>query len=1147
MKTSRILHFLHPHPGIARIVYLVFLLAGGATGTVCAQHRIPFQNLTVRDGLSQMFVSAAVQDAEGFLWFGTKDGLNRFDGNRFKIYRHHPFDTTSLSDSHVRSLAVDGSGRLWIGTTSWALNLYDFQRDRFHRFSLSAAGEPDDLPADITAIVTDGDGVLWLGTAGRGLIRFEYRPSDRSPQTTGSSRQASAPDPDPAEVSIARIRYSAHCPDGLSSDTIRCLAADPANGRLWIGTDAGLDCTDTRQWRHAGGGPASGAQPVFIHHGLFPTSAQFPVVSALHLDAGGTLWAGSGSGLFHRARMGDRFIHQPYPSPGWQANMGTIRALAACPPEPGLPAGTIWLGAVGGAAVYDPATGTFAFHRHDPADPSSLGGRSVQTILRDRGGVIWLGSNGGGISVMDPATSRFRTLDAAIPAPDDATRTLRRLSIRSICESTRRERALWIGADAVYRLDRTRGTCRRFPLAGGRADTAGTVFSILEDRRGRIWFGTGQGLYGYDPETRRRTYHPTGLETPDGGADNRVLKLLEDRTGRLWLVTGRSLGWLDEASGRIHHIWYDLRPPNRFEQPRFPPLWEDESGRMWLGTPAGLLRLDPASGKLQQWQYDPARSDSLSSNQVMAIEPDPQEGGRLLWIGTGGGGLSCLDRSTGRFVHLLEQDGLPSNYIYGILPDRDGRFWISTNKGLSCFNPRTLTFHNFDAGDGLQGDEFNAGAYFRSLSGELFFGGLSGLNAFHPRDIRTDPYVPPVVFTGLQINSLDMSHHAAHNRLPQPVNQLEELRLAHTDRVVSFEVAALSYSARHKNRFAYKLENFDPRWIAVGTHRRITFTNLDPGTYRLVVRGANHDGVWNTTGKAIRLVVMPPPWRSWWAYGLYAGAALILLYAVRRYELGRLRLKYRLYGMEQEMRLAVEIQQMFLTRVSPDIPGYDIAQTSLSSRPVGGDYLDAFPLDEGGWAICVGDVAGKGLPAALIMANLHAVIRSQARLSGRPSESLTRANRMLCETIESGQFVTLFFGVLDPAGHRLHFCNAGHVNPYLCVPSAEPHVLETGGLVLGFLKETRYEDGLVPLPPGALLVLYSDGVSEAFGPDGQEFGRDRLIDTVRRHQDQSAARILEAVLEAVRQHLAGRPAQDDMTLMVIRRPYDPAAILGDAI
>ena len=1145
MKAARTADIRRLRTGIALGAWFVLLLAGGMSEPVCGQKRIPFRNLTVRDGLSQMFVSSAVQDTEGFLWFGTKDGLNRFDGTTFKVFRYHPFDETSLSDSHIRSLAVDSQGRLWVGTTSAALNLYNPDRDCFIRFPLETPGAPHEQPADVTAIASSGDGVLWLGTAGQGLIRLEFPPGNGPSPVVRSAHEAASPVP--ANLSITRVRYIASRPDGLSSDTIRCLVADSETGRLWIGTDAGLDCIDTRQWKRRNDGSAPGAHPAFSHHGLSPSLPNLPVVSALHLDANGTLWIGTGSGLFHRPRQGDRFIRLPYPSTRWSSGLGTIRALAACPPDPRSPAGTIWLGAVGGAAVYDVATGVFSFHRHDPVDPASLGGHSIQTILRDRGGVIWLGSNGGGLSIMDPATLRFRTLDAAITAPDDPRRSLCQLSVRSICESSRQERAIWIGADAVYRLDRTRGDCRRFPLAGGAVAHTGIIFSILEDRRGRIWFGTGQGLYGYHPETRLFTYYPTGLETSGGAADNRVLKLLEDRAGSLWIVTGRSLGRLDETSGRIRHAWYDPRPPDRFEQPRFPPLWEDENGRFWLGTAAGLLRFDPDGGTFQRWQYDPTRPDSLSSNHVMAIEPDPREGRRLLWIGTGGGGLNCLDRSTGRFLHLLEQDGLPSNYIYGILPDLDGRLWLSTNKGLSRFNPRTLSFQNFDAGDGLQGDEFNAGAYFRSPSGELFFGGLNGVNAFHPRDIRTDPFIPPIVFTGLQLNNQDMNHGGAGARLPQPVNQLDELQLVHTDRVVSFEIAALSFSAHHKNQFAYKLENFDSRWIAVGAHRRITFTNLDPGTYRLIVRGANHDGVWNETGKTIRLVIAPPSWRTWWAYTLYISAAIILLFGIRHYELHRLRLKFQLRGIEQEMQLAVEIQQMFLTRVSPNIPGYDIAQANHSNRSVGGDYLDAFPLDEGGWALCVGDVAGKGLPAALIMANLHAVIRSQARLSGRPSESITRANWMMCETIESGQFVTLFFGVLDPTNHRLLYCNAGHMNPYLFVPEAAPAALETGGMVLGFLKEACYETGMVPLPPGALLVIYSDGVSEAFSPDGQEFGRDRLIDTVRHHQDQPAARILEVVLEAVRRHLGGRPAQDDMTLMVIRRPYDPAAILGDAI
>jgi len=1141
-----------PSTSSALGVSLAVILACCASMSAHGQEQIPFQHLTLKDGLSQMFVSSVIQDHEGFMWFGTKDGLNRYDGNTFKIYRHQPFDESALSDGHVRSLTVDHLGRIWIGTTTEALSRYDPDRDCFRRFPLTVPGGARNPPADVTAIAADGEGVLWLGTSGAGLIRYEIRSPQIPQQSARPARET--PPVVPSDISITWIRYDANRPDGLSSDTIRCLAADRASGRLWIGTDAGLDCTDTRQWKHGVGrarpgstDQVAGGQPAFSHHGLLPASPNHSVVSALTIDAHGTLWAGTGAGLFHLGPRDEQFVHHPYPSTEWRSRMGTIRSLAACPPDPPAPAGTVWIGSVGGAAMFSVAAGTYAFYQHDPANPGSLSGKSIQAVFRDRGGVIWLGSNGGGINYLDPVAIRFHTPDPVIAEADVPNLTLRGLSVRSICESSRQERAVWIGADAVYRLDSTSGACRRIPLPGNGLNHTGIVYSILEDRQGRIWFGTGQGLYCLSPGARGVTHYSTGLEALDGMADNRVLKVFQDRADTLWIVTGRTLGRLDETNRRFRHFWYDRRPPDRFEQPCFPPLWEDTTGHLWLGAPDGLLRFDPARHTFQRWQHDPSRPQSLSSNKIMSIEPDPLEGDRLLWIGTGGGGLNCLDRSNGRFFHLLEQDGLPSNYIYGILPDRDGRLWLSTNRGLSRFDPRSLSFQNFDASDGLQGDEFNAGAYFRSPSGKLFFGGLNGLSAFDPRDIRIDPYVPPIVFTGLQLNSHTIKPGGATARLPRPVNQLDELRLSHTDRVITFEIAALSFAARHKNTFAYKLENFDRNWIAVGTHGRITFTNLDPGTYRLVVKGANHDGVWNETGKAIRLVISPPLWQTWWAYMLYAAGILAGLYGIRRYELNRLRLKFRLNGMEQEMRLAVEIQQMFVTRVSPNIPGYDIAQANLSSRPVGGDYLDVFPLDDGGWALCVGDVAGKGLPAALIMANLHAVIRSQARLAGQPSDALTRANRMLCETIEAGQFVTLFFGVLDPSNHRLHFCNAGHTTPYLLAASTEPVHLESGGLVLGFLKETHYQDGLVAFPPGALLVIYSDGISEAFDPKGEEFGRDRLIDTVKRHQNQSSAHIVEAVLAAVRRHLDGQPAHDDMTLMVIRRPYDPAAILGDSI
>jgi hypothetical protein len=398
------------------------------------------------------------------------------------------------------------------------------------------------------------------------------------------------------------------------------------------------------------------------------------------------------------------------------------------------------------------------------------------------------------------------------------------------------------------------------------------MYSMLQDkaRRSTLWIGAAGGLFRAecrDGKFEQVSYFDPEPEDP---RPTEVYKVIQDRNGEIWITTKRSLCRLDQATGTFKSYGFLLSDdPAARSVSEHVFIHEDRNGDFWLGTAEGLLRFDANRKTFQRFRNDPKDRASLSHNVVRAVHEDPLAPDQILWVGTAGGGLNHFDRETETFTHFTEKDGLPDNVIYALLSDGADNLWMSTNKGLAKFDPRTLTFKNFYVQDGLQDNEFNSGAHFKSASGELFFGGIGGFNAFYPQDIQDNPHAPPVVFTGFQIFNKPISHKTPSSPLTQAISETRELTLSYEHKVFSFEFAALDFTAPSKNQYAYKMENFDDDWQQAGTSRTATYTNLNPGEYVFRVKASNNDGVWNEEGTSLKITITPPWWKTWWAYGFY--------------------------------------------------------------------------------------------------------------------------------------------------------------------------------------------------------------------------------------------------------------------------------------
>jgi signal transduction histidine kinase/ligand-binding sensor domain-containing protein/DNA-binding response OmpR family regulator len=825
----------------------IALLIAALTAPLTAQERVAFRHLTIADGLSQNVVSAIVQDRRGFMWFGTKDGLNRYDGYQFVVFRHDPFDSTSISDSEITVLFEDSRGVLWVGTRGGGINRFDRARERFTRVKAGPA-------RDVVAIAEDKSGAIWVGAAGEGLFRL-----------TLDGRR---------EVTVDRFVHSPTDTTSLGDDRVRAVLAD-RRGVLWVGTDIGLDRLE----------PSTAGRTAFSHltvRSSPPFTLIDTAVTSLFEDSRSRLWIGSVPGIsaLDSARTSIRHYYHRYRTYryGWGIAVGL---------EEG-PTGRLWVSTISELMRLDPSTGVFTYFRHDPLNPESVNDLPTR-VYRDRSNVIWVGSNGYGLNAYDPKANRFQTFRR----PENWTSRLSGFSVYTLFEDL--SGTLWIDAGLLYRWKRATGELKSFETNSNRPNDFGNVavWSIVEDPPGSLWTASVSGLYHYEIATGRVRQYRYDPADSTGLPEQSVYDVFRDRDGEIWAVTENFLARLtDPDRGRFQSFRHKERPTAR--QWIFPSTIQDSTGALWLGSDQGLARFDPKTETFRHFRHDPRVRGSLSHDAIRAILPDPQQPNRYLWVGTAGGGLNRLDLDSGTFAHFTERDGLPNDVVYGVLADSAGRLWLSTNKGLSRFDPTTRQFRNYDINDGLQSNEFNSGAAFKSRSGEMFFGGIYGFNYFRPDAVRDNPTIPSVVITGFRRGNRYETVRDSGTALRTTISETDTLRLSYRDAVITLEFAALEYSAPAKNRYAYRMIGFNNVWFESGSVRAATYTNLPPGHYVFQVRASNNDGVWNDQGASLVILIAPPWWRTWWAYALYGALVLAALYGARRYEMNRLRLKNRL-------------------------------------------------------------------------------------------------------------------------------------------------------------------------------------------------------------------------------------------------------------
>jgi ligand-binding sensor domain-containing protein/signal transduction histidine kinase len=855
---------------------------------------LKFAHFTTNDGLSQSNVTEILQDRRGFMWFATRDGLNRYDGNAFVVYKHNPNDPASLSSNFVLDLMEDDQGCLWIATDFGGMNKFDPATERFARYRHDPNNSNSISGDSVETIARDSRGHLWFGTVDSGLDKFDPRTGGFTHYLNDSNGQF-----------VGRVT--------------KVIAG--RQGDIWFVGERGLFHLN----------PETGQitrPPGTI---TTPLAADY-----VYEDDAGNLWMLTWSpivGLVKYDRRAERLTKYPFGA----GAVGVASSNLLADGQNGL-----WVPSSQGLYYFDRRTERFTYRlQHDETNPNSLDDNTVVAIYRDRGGLLWAATERG-LNLLNLRQEQFAQYKHLPNSPN----SLSPGKVTAIYEEP--NGILWVGflPRALDRLDRKTGEVTHYVRAPESKNTLSegmNVWGIYKDARGYLWLGGwGAGLDRFDERTGLFKHYRYKPDDPNSLISDSVYTIYGDRNGQIWVGQLYGLSRLDPATEQFTNYRLDPRNPT-WNGSSVSCIHQDRSGTVWVGTVGGaLIRVDDKTEKLVNYPPDSRDPHKLNGGAITAIHEDRAG---TLWLGAWDG-LYRYNRQNGTFTRYTENQGLRSSGIMGMLEDKAGRLWLSTKHGISRFDPRTETFRNYDVSDGLQGDEFTTRACVQGFDGEMFFGGSNGFNAFFPENIRDNPYVPPVVITSFKIFN-KVVPIGARSVLTKAISYMDGLTLTHRDSVFSFEFAALSYASSRKNRYRYKLENFEPGWNEVGSGQRLaTYTNLDPGKYVFRVQGSNSDGVWNKAGVSLPIVIAPPWWRANWFRALCAAVSLAMLWAAYQFRVRQLQHEFdmRLEGrVEERTRIARDLHDTLLQSFQGLIPVFQTARNLLPGQSDRAAYV----LDDG--------------------------------------------------------------------------------------------------------------------------------------------------------------------------------------------------------
>ncbi len=817
-----------------------------------------FEHIGLEEGMNQASANSIMQDSKGFLWIATQGGLHRYDGHEFKVYKQTPFDTTSISESWVWGMAESSNGDIWVATEGAGLNRLDQATGKFTKYyhapddSTSISSNRGFMPFE------DSHGNLWVGTFDNGLNKM------------------------PAGEDGTFIRYP-HIHDDpatVASHTVFWISEDQ-EGFIWAGGTNGISRinidTDeiTRFLHNPDGGEFYGA-PENVLGQYVPPAEQ------------GRIWLATGNGLVYlNSRTGDFERYLIEPNDGEDINpLNFIHEVVPDPDNPNI----LWVGGPGtGVARFDQFTQQFTSYRNNPRDPNSLKENFVTSLFADRSGTIWVGTATNGLQAFNPGAVNFTHLKNN---PDDD-QSISPGIVWGLYED--KGGTLWAGTDIgaggdiLTEFDINSGKTSRYTHDPNDSTSIifGTIRVFHEDANGNFWIGTGGGLNLFYRTTKKSTRfrHP---QIDENRGRNSLFAIVPTATDEdlFWIGSIGGLDRFNSKTGEYQHIKLPHEELNSDFGPPVLSLHQAEDGILWAGTTLGLLRISPDANATIASTYNPTDITTINNNQISSIAQLDNEPG-ILWLATQAGGLNRFDINTKTAKHYTEKDGLPNNTLYGLLVDNNNTLWMSSNNGISNFDPATETFRNYGLDDGLMALEYSQNGYFKGSNGVMYFGSGEGVTAFMPEQLHVNEIPPQIVLSDLKIFNESVIP-GPNSPLKKSLSETKKITLPYKQNEVTFDYVALHFANSANNTYSYQLIGFDPNWVDAGNKRSATYTNLPEGDYTFKVKAANADGIWNNQGVSIDLTILPPWYRTWWAYGLGIGFIGFLVFGVDRIQRSRI-------------------------------------------------------------------------------------------------------------------------------------------------------------------------------------------------------------------------------------------------------------------
>lgn len=819
-----------------RLLALITCLSATLT-TLLAQpspEMARFNHYTSTDGLSQQVVRATAQDSDGFIWFGTEDGLNKFDGYNFKVYRNEKGNNKSLPDNFIYTLCPSKDGDMWIGTNNGGVAKYHKETDNFTSYQYSEESINSLSANRIESLIEDNNGNLWIGTYGGGLNKLEIKTN-----------------------TIHRISLPTNDANSSSTESVVDMVIDK-NNFLWIRTYTALLKFNTNT-------------NSFSQFRIDYVQRTADLSGSMYIDNDDILWSTMGGSVLKLNTINSSYniieFSNYFDHGVWLADI-----------EP-MNDNFLWISDYNGIFLFNKKDYSVTAYKNDQTNPNSLLSGGCISLLSDSFGSLWVGTNSKGISKLNLNLKDFNHYSKVHNNPYSISgKVIRAL----MCDS---KENVWVSVDSrINKLQKNKEGKYIKDTNAIYSELDGiTATSFLEDNSGNLWIGTwGFGIRVLiDGDTKKLNSVLTDAVN-QAVRDSTIQALYQDASGNIWVGTESGLDLFNPETFEARYFNSNPEDKNSMAPLGVQAncITEDIYGNMWVGTWGGVTRITPNDASsnsfntdysFTQFRTDSETKQTISDNRTISMLYDPKIDPNTIYTGTYGSGLnkitfSSVDKDNVEIKHYTKQDGLPNGVVYTIQSDLNKNIWLSTNLGLIKLITASDSMVTYDVNDGLQDNQFYWGAATKTKDGELIFGGINGINSFYPQNIRNDINAPVVVITDLKLFNNSVQIGKEYNNqilLNKHINQVSVLELNHKNNVFTIDFSGLQYAFPKNNNYRYKLHGFDEEWVYADSDKRsLTYTNLDAGKYTLEIYASNYDGVWSQTPKTMEIIISPPFWET---------------------------------------------------------------------------------------------------------------------------------------------------------------------------------------------------------------------------------------------------------------------------------------------